>query len=305
MFDLIIIGGGPAGMSAGIYAGRKKLNTLIISKDFTGQIGQAFTIENYPGIKEIKGMELADKLEEHLKEFMVDMNAGEEVTKISKKKDCFEIKTTEGDRYFGKAVIVASGANPRHLKVPGEDKFLGKGVSYCTICDAPLFRDKEVAVIGGGNSGIEAALDLTKHAKKIYVVEFASKLKADEAIVERAEKDEKIEIICSAAVKEIKGDKRVEAIIYQDRESKKEKKLSLEGVFVQIGYIPTGSFAEGLVEFTKGGEIKIDYKTNETKTRGLFAAGDVSSVLYKQAIIAAGEGSKAALSAYDYLEKNK
>ena len=305
MFDLIIIGGGPAGMSAGIYAGRKKLNTLIVSKDFTGQVGKAFTLENYPGIKKIKGMELAGKFEEHLKKFMVDLNTGEEVTKIDKKKDHFEIKTTEGDRYFGKAVIIASGANPRHLKVPGEERFLGKGVSYCTICDAPLFKDKVVAVIGGGNSGIEAALDLRKHAKKIYVFEFSSELKADEAIVEEAEKDSKIEIILSATVKEIKGNKKVESIIYQERESKKEKEVPLEGVFVQIGYVPTGSFAEGLVDFTKKGEIKIDHKTNQTKTKGLFAAGDVSSVLYKQVIIAAGEGAKAALSAYDYLEKNK
>jgi NADH-dependent peroxiredoxin subunit F len=303
MFDLIIIGGGPAGVSAGIYAGRKKLNTLIISKDFSGQVGKAFTLENYPGIYKIKGMDLSDKFKKHLEKFMVNMNAGEEVVKINKKKDCFEVKTTEGDRYFGKSIIIASGANPRHLKIPGEKELLGKGVSYCTICDAPLFREKIVAVIGGGNSGVEAALDLTKYAKKIYIIDFASELKADEAIVEQAQKDSKIEIICSAIIKGIKGDKKVEAVFYQKKGSKKEEELPVEGVFVQIGYVPTGNFAKGLVEFNEKGEIKIDYKTNQTKTKGVFAAGDVSTVLFKQVIIAAGEGAKAALSAYNYLGK--
>lgn len=303
MFDLIIIGGGPAGTTAGIYAGRKKLNTLVISKDFTGQTGKAFSIENYPGIYKVQGAKLIERFKKQLKKFLVDINMGEEVTVIKKnKKGFFEVATTQKDRYFAKSIIIASGSNPRSLKIPGEKKFIGRGVSYCTVCDAPFFKDKIVSVVGGGNSGVEAALDLTKHAKKVYILEFSSDIKADEFISEKAKKNKKIEIICNAVLKKINGDKKVSSIIYEDVKSKKTKELLTEGVFIQIGYVPTASFAEKLVNINKRGEIEIDFKTNQTKTKGLFAAGDVSSIPHKQIVIAAGEGAKAALSCYNYLK---
>jgi len=302
MFDLVIIGGGPAGITAGIYAGRKKLNTLVISKDFTGQTGKAFLIENYPGMYKVQGAKLIEKFKKQLEKFLVDINMGEEVTGIKKKKKgFFEIATTQKDRYFAKSVIIASGSNPRSLKVPGEKRLIGRGVSYCTVCDAPFFKDKTVVVVGGGNSGVETALDLTKYAEKVYILEFASRISADEFIFEKAKKNKKIEIICSTVLKEIKGDKKVSSIIYEDRKSKETKELSTDGVFAQIGYVPTASFAKKLVNLNKKGEIEIDFKTNQTKTKGLFAAGDVSSISQKQIVIAAGEGAKAALSCYNYL----
>ena len=191
MFDLIIIGGGPAGITAGIYAARKKLNTLLISKNFVGQVGKTSLIENWPGNKKISGVKFLERLKEHLEGFMININEGEEVIEIRRKKDFFEVITSEKDKYFTKSIIVASGANPRFLEVPGEKKFIGRGVSFCTVCDAPFFKEKIVAVIGGGNSGLEAALDLTKYAIKIYILEFSSEIKADELLYEKAKRDKK------------------------------------------------------------------------------------------------------------------
>ena len=305
MFELIIIGGGPAGITAGIYAARKKLNTLIISKDFIGQVGKAFLIENYPGFKKISGVNLSEKLKKHLEKFRIDINEGEEVIKIKKKKGIFEVITSQKDRYFTKSVIVASGGDPRPLEVPGEKEFIGKGVSYCSTCDSPLFKEKIVAVIGGGNSGLEAALDLARYAKKIYILEFSSEIKADEFNYEKVKQNKEIEVICSASVKEIKGDKFVKSLIYQDKNSKKTKELRVDGVFIQIGNIPATGFVKGLVSFNEKDEIEINPETNETRTPGLFAAGDVTSVPHKQIIIAAGEGAKAALSSHNYLKRLK
>jgi len=305
MFDLIIIGGGPAGMTAGIYAARKKLNALLISKDFVGQVGKSSLIENWPGIKKISGLDLLEKFKDHLESFMVDINEGEEVIEIRKKKDFFEVKTTEKDRYFTKSIIVSSGTNPRFLEIPGEKEFVGKGVSYCTTCDSPFFKGKKVAVIGGGNAGFEAALDLSQYAKKIHILEFSSEVKADEFLVERVKKDKKSEILLSVQAKEIKGNDLVSSLIYQDNKSKKTKELKVDGVFIMIGNVPVGGFVKKLVDFNERGEIKIDSLTHQTKTKGLFAAGDVTDIPYKQVVIAAGEGAQAALSCYDYLKKIK
>ena len=303
MFDLIIIGGGPAGITAGIYAARKKLNTLIISKDFVGQVGKTSLIENWPGNKKISGVVFLERLKKHLDKFVIDINEGEEVLKIKKGKGVFEVRTTEKDRYFTKSIIIATGANPRFLEIPGEKKFVGRGVSYCVTCDGPFFKNKVVAVIGGGNAGFETALDLAGYAKKIYILEFSSEAKADEFLQEKAVKNKKIELIYLAAAKEIKGDGFVKSLSYQDLKSKKIKKLSVGGVFVQIGHVPAGGFVKGLVDFNKRNEIKINPRTNETKTKGLFAAGDVTSIPYKQIVIAAGEGAKTAISCYDYLKR--
>jgi thioredoxin-disulfide reductase len=303
MFDIIIIGGGPAGITAGIYAARKKLNTLVISKDFIGQVGKSSLIENWPGTQRISGVKYLENLKKHLEKFMVDINEGEEVVGINKKKDLFEIRTTQKDRYFTKSIIIASGTNPRPLEIPGEKEFVGRGVSYCTTCDAPFFKDKTVAVIGGGNAGLEAALDLARYAKKIYILEFSPEIKADEFLHEKAKKDKKIEVILSAQSKEIKGTNLVDSFVYQNRKSKGLKEIKVDGVFVMIGNVPAGGFIKNLVDFSERGEIKINPKTNETKTKGLFAAGDVTTVPYKQIVVAAGEGAKAALSCYNYLKK--
>jgi thioredoxin-disulfide reductase len=303
MKDLIIIGGGPAGMTAGIYAARQKLNTLLITKEFGGQMTKkAVPIENWPGEKEISGFDLIQKFKSHLEKFGVDIEK-DGVVKIEKKNEVFNVSTEKGKNFEAKTVIIASGNDPRPLKVPGEKEFIGKGVSYCPTCDAPVFKDKFVAVIGGGNSGFETAIMVSKWAKKLYILEFGTEVKAEAENQEMAKKTGKVEVITNAAMKEIKGEKFVNAIIYQDLKTKEEKKLEVGGVFVEIGLQPCSSFARELVECNERGEIGVNFETFETKTPGLFAAGDVKTGKYKQIVIASGEGAKAALFANDYLKK--
>lgn len=302
IYDLIIIGGGPAGITAGIYGVRKALKVLLITKDFIGQVGKTSSIENYPGFSEINGVSLMKNFKDHLKKFSIDIKEGDQVRLLSKKENIFNIETVKGERFQGKTVIVASGRNPRPLKVPGEAEFLNKGVSYCSTCDAPVFKGKAVAVVGGGNSGFEAALDLIPYAAKIYILELSSKLLADEIEQEKASHYGKIQIILRAKTLEIKGKNTVESIVYQDLESDEPKELNVQGVFIQVGYLPVADFLKDLVDLNQSGEIMIDPKTCETKTPGLYAAGDVTDVKYKQIIVAAGEGTKAALSAYSFLQ---
>jgi len=313
-YDLIIIGGGPAGITAGIYAARQKLNTLLITKEFSGQISRkAVAVENYPGFEAISGLELIQKLERHLRKFtrqnFAKQNLGGQVdierdlvTRIKKIGSEFQITTGSKQKFEAKAVIVASGADPRPLEVAGEKKFIGRGVSYCTVCDQSLFLNKTVAVVGGGNAGFEAAIALSKWAKKIYILEYSPKVGADESNQELVRKTKKVQIITNAALETIEGNRFVNSIVYEDRKNAKKIILPLEGVFVAIGNIPATGFVKGLVEFNEKDEIKIDPKTNVTKTSGLFAAGDVTNVKWKQIVVAAGEGCKAALSAYGYLK---
>ena len=304
IYDLIIVGGGPAGITAGIYGARYKLKTLLITKDFGGQIAKkAVPIENYPGFKEISGLELIQKFKEHLEKFKIDTEI-DLVIKIEKNKN-FSVLTKNGKKFESKSVIIASGADPRPLKVQGEKEFIGKGVSYCTVCDAPLFKEKTAAVIGGGNAGFEAAIALSRWAKKIYILEYGERVMADLENQELAKKMGKVEIITNALLKEIKGERFVNAIIYQDRKTGENKELKVEGVFVEIGSQPASSFAGDLVDFNEKGEIKVDFETFQTKTPGLFAAGDVNEGKYKQIVTAAGEGAKAALAAAEYLRNLK
>lgn len=302
MYDLIIIGGGPAGMTAGIYAGRLGLKTLLITKSFGGQIAKkAVSIENYPGFESITGIELVQKMEKHLRIQKIDIEL-DHVLNIKKKGNNFLVSTKSKKEFTAKTVILASGADPRPLEVPGEKEFIGRGLSYCSVCDGPMFRNKVVAIIGGGNAGFETAIFLTKVAKKIYILEHGSKPKAFAANQETVKKTGKAEIITNAVLKEIKGDKFVNSIIYKDRKTKKEKTLKVEGVFVEVGYEPATSYVKGLVDFNKIDEIKVDYETCQTKTPGLFAAGDLNVGVVKQIVTAAGEGAKAAISAYNYIE---
>jgi len=304
LYDLIIIGGGPAGITAGIYAIRKKLKTLIITKDLQGQVQWAVSVENYPGLPDIKGMDLAKRFENHLKQYEAEI-INDEVIKIEKENQIFALITKSGDRFIAMSVIIASGADPRPLEVPGEKEFIGKGVTYCVTCDAPFFKDKPVAVIGGGNAGVKAAVELTHYASKVYLLEFQERLAADEWEQERAMNNEKIEIFTSAALKSIEGKNKIEKITYEDIKSKQKKNLNVEGVFVSVGTQPATSFIKELVDFNEKDEIAIDPKTCQTKTPGLFSAGDVTDVKYNQIVIAAGEGAKAALSVYDYLRNLK
>jgi alkyl hydroperoxide reductase subunit F len=300
IYDLIIIGGGPAGITAGIYAARKKLKTLLITKDWGGQINRATEIHNWPGIKVISGMGLLGLMTEHLKEFDIEIRKGKEVIDMDKKGDNFIVRD-DNKEHEGKAVIIASGKIPRTLNIPGEDKFKGKGVCVCSTCDAPMYKDKEVVVIGGGNAGCGAALDLLKYAKKIYLLEFLEEMKADQCSLDKLKQSKKVEFYTNVAVKEIKGKKFVESLVYENRDTGKETELKIQGVFISVGMMAKAEFAAKLVELNKIGEIVID-KDNYTKTPGLFAAGDISDIKYEQIVIAAGEGAKAVLAAVDYLK---
>lgn len=322
MYDLIIIGGGSAGITAGIYAARQEIKTLLITKDFGGQMARkAVAIENYPGFKEISGQELIQKFKEHLEKFKIDIER-DSVTKVEKTDENFKILTEGKKQFEARAVIITSGADPRPLEVSGEKEFIGKGVSYCAVCDGPLFKGKTVAVIGGGNAGFEAALFLGDFAKKIYILEYGAEVKADRINQEKAKKTGKIEVITSAALKEIRGrhpptthpcqtraPKFVKSIVYQDLNSKEDRVLKVRGVFVEIGSRPATFFVKDLVRFNhlinRLDEVEINPRTCETITPGLFAAGDASDVKFKQIVIAAGEGAKAALSAFKYLQKFK
>lgn len=297
MYDLVIIGGGPAGITAGVYGARKKLKTLVLTKDFIGQAGLTGTIENWPGEKDITGPELMDKFESHLKNYDVEIKE-EEVVSLNKS-DNFSLKTVK-EEITSRAVIIATGRKPKALNVPGEEEFVGKGVVYCTTCDAPLFRGKRVVVVGGGNAGLESAIELTAHAKEVFLFEAFPELSGDEFLQEKAEK-KGVKIFKKRIVKEIKGDKFVEEITFED--SGEEKKMQVEGIFIQIGSIPITGFVSNLVEFNERGEVVVDRETCQTKTDGLFAAGDVTDVRDKQIVVATGEGAKASLSAYNYLKE--
>jgi thioredoxin-disulfide reductase len=302
LYDLIIIGGGPAGIAAGIYAARKKLKTLLITKEWGGQVTKATEVENWPGTKQILGMDLIKQMSEHLKQFEIEIKNNKEVIDLSKKGDNFLVRDNDQE-YAAKTVIIATGKIPRALNIPGEEKYKGKGVSFCATCDAPMFKDKEIAVIGGGNAGFATALDLVKYAQKIYILEFFPEMKGDVLTKEKLAQTGKVEFIVNVAVKEIKGNEFVESLVYEDRKTSADHEIKIGGVFIAIGMMPKAEFAQKLVELNQIGEIVID-KDNYTKTPGLFAAGDISDIKYEQIVIAAGEGAKAALAATEYL-KNK
>ena len=306
IYDLIIIGGGPAGITAGIYAGRQRMKTLLIAKGFGGQMTKKATeVCNYPGFGRISGFDLMEKFVKQLKDQECAEIKTAEVLKVGKEKDNFIIITTEEDKFLGRSVIIATGADPRPLEAKGEKEFIGKGVGYCVTCDGPVFSNKTVAIIGGGDAGFEAALFMTNYANKVYILESGLKVKANKINQNEVKKSKKIEIITSAFAKEIKGDKLVSSLIYEDSVSKKNKILQVEGIFIEIGTQPATSLAKGLVDFNKRDEIIVEFETLQTKVPGLFAAGDANAGPYKQIVTAAGEGCKAALAAYEYIQKIK
>jgi len=303
MHDLIIIGAGPAGLTAAIYAARKKLDTLVISKNVGGQATLSWEVENYLGYNLISGVELVQKFREHVEKFGVEFKEGVEISDLKQVNSGFEVSASK-EKYRAKAVIIASGKNPRKLNVPGEKEFAGKGIAYCATCDAPLFQGKDVAVVGGGNSAIDATLQLTKIANKIYLININPELGGDEITREKVKNSDKVEILNSTNTVEINGEKFVNGILVQNRENDEEKELPVQGIFVEIGSVPSVEFLHGLLELNETNEIKVNCK-NETNVPGIFAAGDCTDVPEKQIIIAAGEGSKAVLAAYSYLIRLK
>ncbi len=298
MYELIIIGAGPAGITASIYAARKSMKFLTIAKDIGGQAALSSDIENYTGYQYITGSELAKKFEEHVREFSADVKY-EEVVKVESSDGTFRVITEKGS-YDSKSLIVATGAKPRSLNVPGEREFKNRGVTYCATCDAPLFPDKSVAVIGGGNSGLDATLQLERIAKKIYLIEISPALRGDVVMHEKVEKSDKVKVLVKTKVLEILGDKFVTGIVVEQQG--KRVTLEVQGIFIEVGYIPNLDFMAGMVGLNDRGEITVDNHCR-TSVDGIFAAGDVTDVPQKQIIVAAGEGAKAALSAYEYLQK--
>lgn len=305
IYDLIIVGGGPAGITAGIYAGRLKIKTLLITKEFGGQIGKkAVDIENYPGFEKITGPELVKKMETQLRKEEIDIEM-EEVLKIEKKENSFLVKTKSGKEFEAISLVLSSGSNPRPLEVPGEKEYIGKGVTYCALCDGPVFADKSVAIIGGGNAGFETAIFLSKIVKKIYILEFGSEVKAFESNQKLVEQTGKAKIITNAKLKEIHGEDFVKYITYEDKETGESKSIEVQGVFVEVGHMPATAYAKGLVDFNERDEIKVKPETCETSTPGIFSAGDMNEGIFKQIVTAAGEGSKSALAAHNYIQKQK
>ncbi|MDP3052525.1 MAG: FAD-dependent oxidoreductase [bacterium] len=300
--DLIIVGGGPAGVAAGIYAARKKLKGILISDSVGGQAVVSAEIQNFIGIKSISGLNLAKTLKDQL-EFQKNIKIieGDSVTEIKKNKAGFKIFTKERKNFDTKTILIVSGSRRKKINIPGEKEFEGRGVFYCSICDAPLMRNKTVAVIGGGNSGFEAVSDLLAYASKIYLLEYTDVLSADLITKEKVKKSKKVEIITMAEAREIFGGEFVKGLEYKDRRNGKIKKLNLQGVFVSVGYQPNSEIAKNLVKLNKNNEIIIDPKTQETSCKGIWAAGDVTDGLYRQVNIAIGDAIKAALNIDSYL----
>lgn len=301
-FDVLVIGGGPAGASAAIYSARKGLNTGIVADRFGGQVADTLAIENFISIKATEGPKLVAQLEEHVKEYDVDVMHNQRAAKLSRNNNGYEITLENGAVLSAKSLVLATGARWREMNVTGEQQYRGHGVAYCPHCDGPLFKGKPVAVIGGGNSGIEAAIDLANIVEHVTVLEFADTLRADEVLIRKASSMANITIIKRAQTTEVLGDgKKVTGLTYTDRVSGDSKQLTLAGIFVQIGLIPnTEWLKDSELELSKFGEILIDAK-GATSLPGVYGAGDATNTPFKQIIIAMGSGATASLGAFDYL----
>ncbi|MFD1386782.1 alkyl hydroperoxide reductase subunit F [Oceanobacillus oncorhynchi subsp. oncorhynchi] len=301
-FDVLVVGGGPAGASAAIYAARKGIRTGVVAERFGGQVQDTMGIENFITTKYTEGPKLAASLEEHVRDYEVDIMDSMRAKSLEKK-DLFELELENGATLKSKTVVLSTGARWRNIGVPGEAEFKNKGVAYCPHCDGPIFEGKDVAVIGGGNSGIEAAIDLAGIVKHVTVLEFLPELKADKVLQERVYSLPNVTVITNARTSEIYGDQKVQGLRYVDRETEEEHSIELAGVFVQIGLVPNTEWLEDTVERSKFGEIVVD-KRGSTNIPGVFAAGDCTDSAYKQIIISMGSGATAALGAFDHLIRN-
>lgn len=300
LYDAIIIGAGPAGMTAGIYAARREMNALIIGKEPGGQMMWASEIENYPGFKSINSYDLISRMQEQVTGLKVNIK-NEEVEKIEKEEnDNFKL-VTNNDIFYTQTVIIAMGLSPRRLEIPGEKEFNGKGVTYCANCDAPFYKNKDVAVIGGGNSALDAAEYLSKIANKVYLVHRREEFRAFESLIEEVENKDNIELALNSEVKEIKGEQTVKKIKVHNKKEDKEADIEVQGVFIEIGRIAKTDLIADFVKRSKESQIKIN-EVCETTTPGIYAAGDVTTTPFKQITIACGQGTIAALTAYQYLQ---
>jgi len=300
IMDLIIIGGGPSGITASVYASRKKMNFLIITKDIGGQAAWSSDVENYPGYQFITGRDLVAKFQEHMQKYGIQVREDEEVIDLEKKGGVIYIKTTRS-LYEAKTAIIASGKKVKEIGIPGEMEYKNKGVAYCVTCDGPLFADKDVAVVGGGNSALDAAIQMMKIANKVYLINITNAFTGDPVMMEKVENSPRVEILHKTRIESITGDKFVKGINIDSHG--KKRFLDVKGVFIEIGLMPNSWFAKGIDKNEKG-EIKVNC-ANETNIPGVFAAGDVTSVPEKQIVIAAGDGAKAALGAFRYLARSK
>ncbi|MBK8386846.1 MAG: alkyl hydroperoxide reductase subunit F [Candidatus Accumulibacter sp.] len=302
-FDVLIVGGGPAGAAAAIYAARKGIRTGVVSERFGGQVLDTLAIENFISVKETDGPKLAAALEQHVREYDVDIINLQRAEALlpGTVGGLIELRLASGASVKSKTVILATGARWREMNVPGEKEYRGHGVAYCPHCDGPLFKGKRVAVIGGGNSGVEAAIDLAGVVAHVTLLEFESSLRADAILQKKLFSLANVTVITQALSTEVSGDgKKVNGLVYTDRKSGQGHRIDLEGIFVQIGLLPNSDWLKGTIALSARGEIEIDAR-GETSLPGVFAAGDVTTVPYKQIVIAMGEGTKAALSAFDYL----
>jgi len=298
IYDVVIVGAGPAGISASIYAARKKMNFLIVSESLGGQVLTSGEIENFLGYSEIDGVQLVEKMVEHMKHFSIEPLL-DRVVEVKRDEELFSVRTVEGREVASRSLLLCTGSEHRKLNVPGEKEYTGRGVSYCYTCDAPFFRDMRVLVVGGGNAGFEAAEQLLNYAKEIYIAELTDRIRADEILRDKVLSDPRVKTLLRHAVKEIKGDgNKVTGVVLEDIENGRTYELNVEGVFVEIGLIPRTELADqlGLLKNERG-EIVIDCN-NRTSEKGVYAAGDCTSIFAKQIITAAGEGAKALLSLY-------
>jgi alkyl hydroperoxide reductase subunit F len=299
-FDVLVVGGGPAGAAAAIYAARKGIRTGVAAERFGGQVLDTMAIENFISVQETEGPKLATALEQHVKTYEVDIMNLQRAERLVPG-DLIEVQFASGAKLSAKSVIIATGARWREINVPGEQEYRNRGVAYCPHCDGPLFKGKHVAVIGGGNSGVEAAIDLAGVVSHVTLIEYDAKLRADAVLTRKLHSLSNVTVITSAQTTEVKGDgQRVNALVYKDRVSGESRTIELAGVFVQIGLVPNTDWLKGVVKLSPRGEIEVDAR-GQTSVPGVFAAGDCTTVPYKQIVIAMGDGAKASLGAFDHL----
>ncbi len=301
MYDLMVIGGGPAGLAASVYAARKQLKTLLVTQDIGGQVNLTLGIENYLGYQFIEGPELIDKFQTQIDQFPIDQKIGDKVAKVEQIDGGYEVVTEGGERYQSRTAILASGKRPRTLGVPGETELTGRGVSYCAICDGPVFAGQRVAVIGGGNSALEATLDMLKIAEHVDLVSLTP-LTGDAVLSDQLPEDGILSVYLEHQTVGIRGDPMVEGIELKDSKSGRTKRLDVTGVFIEIGLVPNSNPVKDLLTLNQWAEVPVN-NAGETGLPGLFAAGDVTDIPEKQIVVAAGEGAKAALRAHRYLQR--
>lgn len=305
MYDLIIIGGGPAGITAGVYAARKRLKTLILTQDIGGQMAWSSDVENYPGFSMISGADLVEKFENHIEQFrdVLELRlTNKGVTEIDKNKTYFSVKTGEGISEHSRSVIIAGGRVPKSIGIKGEKEFLNRGVSYCAWCDGPIFKNKDIAIIGGGNSALDTAINIERSVKSIVMINPTSELTGDKILIDKVTNAQDIRVLNDTEIISINGDKFVNSITVKPVDKDKPEDLKLSGVFIEIGSIPATDYLKSLLKLNDRGEIVVD-KYNMSSVEGLYAAGDITDIEEKQIVTAAGEGAKAAIMASKYIAR--